>query len=227
MTEADVPTGVVSFTYNADGQRVAKSTTAGEVGYVYDGANLLLETEGLGGDTDVAYNTTINDEFGNLLSENRGAPAETYPMCDGQWSAQALMDPDGQVQGPLMYRAFGLTAFGPEAWETFTAGQWSGMTPDDWSSLPAQPLPTNMGAWGQKQYYLDPETQLLPAIAIVPILLLWNGSRFTGRPGSDDNLLDIVHTESLMDVGTSGGFQLTIVTPVSRPLNIPAVPASI
>lgn len=48
-----------------------KTTSAETTGFVYDHKNMILETDGLGGDPDTAYNSTIDEEYGNLPSENQ------------------------------------------------------------------------------------------------------------------------------------------------------------
>lgn len=161
LATVELPAGTVTMTYNADGQRVGKESYDGSTtGFLYDHKNLLGETDGMGGDFDNLYTSTIDQEYGNLISENPGGSGESYHQYDAQWSTQAMLDPDGAVQGPIQYQAFGLMASGPDAWQTFTSGQWNAMAVDDWAAFPVQSLPTNLGAWGQKQTYLDPETQL-------------------------------------------------------------------
>src|SRR5262249_60733904 len=67
MESADVDTGVISFTYNADGQRVLKEAADGPTGFLYDQQRILHETDDIGGDISTTYATSTTDEFGDLL----------------------------------------------------------------------------------------------------------------------------------------------------------------
>jgi YD repeat-containing protein len=70
--QAIVPAGTLSFTYNAEGQRVVKTSYDGSVtGFLYDFKRLLQETEGYGAGSaiDKTYTSAIDDEYGDVLSE--------------------------------------------------------------------------------------------------------------------------------------------------------------
>jgi YD repeat-containing protein len=96
MATAEVAAGIVSFTYNADGQRVAKQGTDGSVtGFLYDHNNLLAETDEVGGDVSALYTTGTDQEFGDLIEENGG---QAVPMFNAQANTNALLDSSGNVQ---------------------------------------------------------------------------------------------------------------------------------
>src|ERR1700728_70792 len=55
--------GIVTLTYNADGQRTAKqSTDASVMGFLYDYKKLLHETDDIGGEITNTYATTSDGE---------------------------------------------------------------------------------------------------------------------------------------------------------------------
>ncbi len=156
--------GPVSFSYNADGQRVLKdSASGGPTAYLYDLQRILHETEDVGGEITRTYACSTTDEFGDLIGED-GLFEHVY---DAQANTDALLDPAGAVEARYKYDAFGNVAavsldgsyWTALIWSTLTANQWAGMTVDDWAALPAE-LSTQMLAGGKKQYYLDAETEL-------------------------------------------------------------------
>ncbi len=112
MTVAEVPSGSVTLTYNADGQRIAKqSYDSTHHKFIYDFKKLLQETDA----NDVAqvtYTGTLQ-EFGELLSEYDEFDDETtFDTFNAQWSADALVDESQSVTEQYQYRAFGLITEG-------------------------------------------------------------------------------------------------------------------
>ena len=161
MSTAEVAAGTVTLTYNADGQRVVKQSTDGSsMGFLYDYKKLLNETDGDGEITNT-YATTSDQEFGDLISEDGD---QLYYQFDAQANTNAALDPSGLVQAKYKYYAYGNTAsvqIEGDAWSSLTVDQWAGMTVDQWAELPLDLSPSKVtGMGGQKQYYLDAETEL-------------------------------------------------------------------
>lgn len=147
MVTAEVEAGIVTLTYNADGQRVAKvSTDHSVVGYLYDLKRLLHETDGADNVTNT-YAAGTNDEFGDLIGEGDGQ-SHVY---DAQADTDALLDSTGTVEARYKY-----TAFGQVDAVSLAGGAWSR---EDWETLPLE-LSSHMLAGGKKHYYLDMETSL-------------------------------------------------------------------
>ncbi|HXE56245.1 MAG TPA: hypothetical protein VN541_24675 [Tepidisphaeraceae bacterium] len=137
---------------------MAKEGTDGSVtGFLYDYKKLLHETDAVGGSISNTYLTTTDEEFGDLLSEDEQQFTHQY---DAMANTNALLDNTGTVQANYKYYAFGQVASVlPDMWSTLSVGQWSQLSLDQWASLPLG-LGSQMLAGGEKQYYLDDETQL-------------------------------------------------------------------
>src|SRR2546421_5971129 len=69
MIAAHPAAGIVSFTYNADGQRIVKDSFGTGTGFLYDHKRLLHETDELGQVTHT-YTSSTTAEFGDLIGEN-------------------------------------------------------------------------------------------------------------------------------------------------------------
>ena len=81
---AEPTAGTVSFTYNADGQRVVKQDTDGSAtGFLYDFSRLLHETDEVGGQINNTYAVSTQDEFGDLLSEDGEQLTHQYDAMIG------------------------------------------------------------------------------------------------------------------------------------------------
>jgi len=96
----------VTFTYNADGKRVAKQTDADTTTkFLYDFNRLLREDDGT---TQTQYTSTI-EEYGDLISEYDDASQQSsYHHYDALGSTDALIDPDAAATTRhYAYRAFG------------------------------------------------------------------------------------------------------------------------
>ena len=93
-----------TFTYNGDGQRVQKQDSAGTTKHVWDGQNILLETDG-SNIIQVVY-TQEPTEYGNLLSQRRGGTSSFY-LFDGLGSTWQLVNSTGSVTDSYLYDSFG------------------------------------------------------------------------------------------------------------------------
>ena len=117
----------------------------------------------MGGDVSNLYTTSTDQEFGDLIDEHGG---QTTPLFDAQANTNAVLDSSGTVQAQYKYQAYGNVSsysISGEAWDTLTVPQWATMTVDQWAELPVDLMPQAMtGMGGQRQYYLDIETQLVP-----------------------------------------------------------------
>src|SRR5208283_1025195 len=77
LTQVALPSGIVdSFTYNGDGQRVQKEDSTGTTNHVWDGQNILVETNA-SNIIQVVY-TLEPLLYGNLLSQSRGGLESFY-----------------------------------------------------------------------------------------------------------------------------------------------------
>ena len=83
-----LPTAITDiFTYNGDGQRVQKQDSTGTTKHVWDGQNILLETN-TSNIVQVAY--TIEPAFyGNLVSQSRSG-ADSFYLFDAMRSTSNL-----------------------------------------------------------------------------------------------------------------------------------------
>src|SRR5262249_17438147 len=70
-----------------------------------------------------------------------------------------LLDDAGTVQAQRKYEAFGQVDTALD-WANLSVSGWAGMSVDDWANLPVEGLAGVAGAFTQKQYYLDAETEL-------------------------------------------------------------------
>ena len=122
MVSTEVAAGMVTFTYNADGQRVAKQSTDGSVvGYLYDDKRLLHETDDVGGDVSNTYAAGTQEEFGDLIGEGDGqshaydAQANTNALLVELESQSAALD---QISGSISALSQQLQGFIAENRET-------------------------------------------------------------------------------------------------------------
>jgi YD repeat-containing protein len=89
MVSADTESGIVTLSYNADGQRSAKQGTDGSVtGFLYDGKRLLHETDEVGGEVTNSYAARTSDEYGDLI----GGGTEPTHQYDAQANTAALLE---------------------------------------------------------------------------------------------------------------------------------------
>ena len=108
-TQVALPAGVVdTFTYNADGQRVQKLDSTGTTRHVWDGQNIVLETDG-SNITQVVY-TLEPTIYGNLISQRRSGVTSFY-VFDGLGSTTQLTDALGMVTHSYLYDSSGNILF--------------------------------------------------------------------------------------------------------------------
>ncbi len=69
MVSAEPAAGIVSFTYNADGQRIVEEASDGVTGYLYHLKRILHETDDVG-DITTTYASGTDDEYGDLIGED-------------------------------------------------------------------------------------------------------------------------------------------------------------
>ena len=93
-----------TFTYNGDGQRVQKQDSTGTTRHVWDGQNILLETDG-SNIIQVVY-TLEPAVYGNLISQRRSGTTSFY-LFDGLGSTTQLANSTGSVTDSYLYDSFG------------------------------------------------------------------------------------------------------------------------
>jgi RHS repeat-associated protein len=96
--------GPVTMTYNADGLRRRLETPTEDTPFVWDGQNVLLETDDQGA-TQASY-ALAPRRYGDLLSQRRGSDSRFY-LFDGLGSTDRLLDEDEAITDSYTYEAFG------------------------------------------------------------------------------------------------------------------------
>jgi RHS repeat-associated protein len=105
LTQVALPSAIVdTFTYNGDGQRVQKIDSTGTTKHVWDGQNILLETDG-SNIIQVVY-TLQPVLYGNLISQRRSGTTSFY-LFDGLGSTTQLVNSTGTVTDSYLYDSFG------------------------------------------------------------------------------------------------------------------------
>ena len=105
MTQVALPSGTPNtFTYNGDGLRVQKIDSTGTTRHVWDGQNILLETDG-SNIIQVVY-TLQPQLYGNLISQRRSGTTSFY-LFDGLGSTIQLADGTGPVTDSYLYDSWG------------------------------------------------------------------------------------------------------------------------
>ncbi len=95
---------VDTFAYNGDGQRVQKQDSTGTTKHLWDGQNILLETNA-SNVVQVVY--TLKPElYGNLISQRRSGSTSFY-LFDGLGSTSQLANNTGSVTDNYLYDSFG------------------------------------------------------------------------------------------------------------------------
>ncbi len=95
---------VTTFTYDGDGRRRQTVTAAGTTNFIWDGQDVLLETD-VSNNTQVTY-TQTPDMYGDLISQHRDSSTSFYHH-DALGSAVALTDSGENVTDTYKYYAFG------------------------------------------------------------------------------------------------------------------------
>ena len=79
MTSVDAVGSQYTFTYNADGQRVAREDASATKKFIYDFKKVLQETDGNDA-TDALYTQSLDSAYGDLVSQFRDS-ASSYYNC--------------------------------------------------------------------------------------------------------------------------------------------------
>jgi RHS repeat-associated protein len=95
---------VDSFTYNGDGLRVQKIDSTGTTNHVWDGQNILLETNA-SNIIQVVY-TLGPAIYGNLISQSRSG-VDSFYLFDALGSTRQLANSTGAVTDSYLYDSFG------------------------------------------------------------------------------------------------------------------------
>ena len=100
-----LPSGIVdTFAYNGDGQRVQKQDSTGTTKHVWDGQNILLETNA-GDLTQVVY-TEKPEVYGSLISQSRGG-VDSFFLFDALGSTRQLASSSGSLTDSYLYDSLG------------------------------------------------------------------------------------------------------------------------
>ncbi len=171
------------YAYNGDGQRVQVIDSQGTKKQVWDGENVLVETDGAGS-TQAVY-TLEPAGYGNLVSQRRGATTSTY-LFDALGSTRKLTNSASSVTDSYEYRAYG---------ETFSS---SGST-------------TNVFRWvGEKGYYFDVDRSAyyVRARHYSPKTARWISRDPVGFLGSKWNVFVYANNIPVMLLDPSGRFDI-------------------
>jgi len=105
LTQVSLPTAIVdTFTYNGDGQRVQKQDSTGTTKHIWDGQNILVESDG-SNIIQVVY-TLEPANYGNLISQRRSGTTSGY-LFDGLGSTTQLTNSTGSVTDSYVCDSFG------------------------------------------------------------------------------------------------------------------------
>jgi RHS repeat-associated protein len=105
LTITALPSGIVdSFTYNGDGLRVQKIDSTGTTKHVWDGQNILLETNA-SNIVQVVY-TLEPLSYGNLISQSRSG-SDSFYLFDALGSTRQLSSSTSLVTDTYLYDCFG------------------------------------------------------------------------------------------------------------------------
>jgi RHS repeat-associated protein len=109
LTLTALPSGIVdSLTYNGDGLRVQKIDSTGTTNHVWDGLNILLETNA-SNLIQVVY-TLEPAIYGNLISQSRGG-VDSFFLFDAQGSTRQLTNSVAVPTDVYFYDSFGNLLF--------------------------------------------------------------------------------------------------------------------
>jgi len=108
LVRIEAPGIAVTNLYNADRKRVTHDDGADQKAFLYDFEKLLAEYDPVDGDTSALYTDTLEDAYGDLVSQFRNDDnASSYYAFDGLGSTDALLD-DAEVETDTwQYQAFG------------------------------------------------------------------------------------------------------------------------
>lgn len=104
-TQVALPSGVVDiFRYNGDGQRVQKQDSTGTTKHLWDGQNILLETNA-SNVIQVVY-SLAPALYGNLISQTRSG-TDSFYLFDALGAARQLANSTMSVTDSYLYDSFG------------------------------------------------------------------------------------------------------------------------
>ena len=105
LTHVSLPAGIVdTFTYNSDGHRVQKQDSTGTTNHIWDGENILLESDG-SGSIQVVYTLTPS-LAGELVSQSRSGQTAYYHF-DGYDSTREISNTSAVITDSYVYNSFG------------------------------------------------------------------------------------------------------------------------
>jgi RHS repeat-associated protein len=106
LTAIHAPDGKTETSlYNSDGLRIAKMSEDKKYFYVWDGQNVLAETDDSGNST--ALWTHANKQWGTMISERRGEKSYTFGF-DPLSNTRVLTNANGAIVETFNYDAFGV-----------------------------------------------------------------------------------------------------------------------
>jgi RHS repeat-associated protein len=196
LTRVALPSGIVdSFTYNGDGLRVQKIDSTGTTNHVWDGLNILLETNA-SSIIQVVY-ALEPAVYGNLISQSRSG-VNSFFLFDASGSTRELTNSSGTVTDEYVYDSFGNPI----------GGGTSGTTTNPFRYV------------GRLGYYTDPElgTYYLRARVYVPSIGRFPNWDPLGMDAGDINLYRYVQNNPVALSDPSGLIRAAcncLCTPVS------------
>ena len=105
MTQASLPSGIVdTFEYDGDGKRVQKVDSSGTSNFLWDGENILLETDS--SNIVQVVNTIEPDIYGNNLSQIRSGITSIL-LFDGCGNTTQLIGSTGLITDSYILDSFG------------------------------------------------------------------------------------------------------------------------
>ncbi len=105
LTNVALPDGVLNtMTYNGDGQRVQKQDSTGTTNHVWDGQNILLETNA----SNIIQAVYTLDQlfYGDLISQSRGG-IDSFYLFDSTDSTRQLSGVAGTATSVYLYDSWG------------------------------------------------------------------------------------------------------------------------
>jgi RHS repeat-associated protein len=96
---------IAAYAYDANNQRISKTTGGVTTRYVYDRSNVALEFTGLGTTPTVRY--FYGTRVDQILAQDKGSGNVSWQLTDQLGSVRVLVRNDGVVQNRFEYDAFG------------------------------------------------------------------------------------------------------------------------
>jgi len=106
LIQVVTPTDTITFAYGPLGRRISKTDSTGTIRYIYDGDQVIMETDGTGTITATyAYGTGIDE----VLTMTRGGSTYYYHL-DGLGSVKEITDSIGSTVEKYKYDVYGQPA---------------------------------------------------------------------------------------------------------------------